>query len=563
MSRLQAPVAALLVVAAIVAAWATTSGEGALRLQLIRWQFWVLEAQFVLFVALSWLNLPAFVKSLAPVRSSIIAAGVASLLTLVLVAGVAPRTNRIYYDEHIYEGIAQNLSDLHLAQMCNNGTVEYGSLQCARSEYNKEPYGYPFLLSVAYRLFGVHESIAHRFNTFCAVLLVWVVFLTASGLFDDPKAGAYAAAIAALMPQQIRWSHTAAVEPSAAVMVAMSVMTAVHFARARTVTSLLWMAATAAFAAQFRTEALLVVPMVVIVIALLAPEELTRPGLWWAAVIGLVLCAVHVGHLAVVRGESWGSSGARMSLGYFWPNLEVNGPFYFNNTRFPALYTCLGVAGLVLRPAKGAIVAATLFLVFWGVFLFFYAGSYEFGADVRFSLMSFPALAMLAGRGASMLHRMAVKAGATPLRAATVLIGAVGLSFLWFLPQVRSLGEEAWAARADVEFAERVASGLPRNSIVLTHNPSIFLLNGVNAAQMSLVVTEPAYVATVLSKQYAGGVYLHWNAWCGYADPGQRTVCETAVRSFSSDLVSEYRERDFRYAFYRLHTDGTTIKTTP
>ena len=162
-----------------------------------------------------------------------------------------------------------------------------------------------------------------------------------------------------------------------------------------------------------------------------------------------------------------------------------------------------------------------------------------------------------------MLHRMAVKAGATPLRAATVLIGAVGLSFLWFLPQVRSLGEEAWAARADVEFAERVASGLPRNSIVLTHNPSIFLLNGVNAAQMSLVVTEPAYVATVLSKQYAGGVYLHWNAWCGYADPGQRTVCETAVRSFSSDLVSEYRERDFRYAFYRLHTDGTTIKTTP
>ena len=44
---------------------------------------------------------------------------------------VAPRTNRIYYDEQIYQSIGQNLSDLKLAQMCNDGTVEYGRLQCS------------------------------------------------------------------------------------------------------------------------------------------------------------------------------------------------------------------------------------------------------------------------------------------------------------------------------------------------------------------------------------------------------------------------------------------------
>ena len=39
--------------------------------------------------------------------------------------------------------------------MCNDGTVEYGRLQCCRGEYNKQPYAYPHLLSLVYRVFGV------------------------------------------------------------------------------------------------------------------------------------------------------------------------------------------------------------------------------------------------------------------------------------------------------------------------------------------------------------------------------------------------------------------------
>jgi hypothetical protein len=36
------------------------------------------------------------------------------------------------------------------------------------------------------------------------------------------------------------------------------------------------------------------------------------------------------------------------------------------------------------------------FLAFWLVFLFFYAGSYNYGADVRYSLMTFVPIAILA-----------------------------------------------------------------------------------------------------------------------------------------------------------------------
>ena len=75
---------------------------------------------------------------------------------------VAPRTNRIYYDEQIYQSIGQNLADLRLAQMCNDGTVEYGRLQCFSGEYNKQPYAYPHLLSLVYRVFGVRPAIGVR-----------------------------------------------------------------------------------------------------------------------------------------------------------------------------------------------------------------------------------------------------------------------------------------------------------------------------------------------------------------------------------------------------------------
>ena len=537
----------------IIVGWQRATDNSLLRYHLTRWQFWVLETQFVLFVVFSGLNLPTFIRSLRLPRLAMVAALTASLVALFLAAAVAPKTNRIYYDEHIYQGIAQNLSDLHLAQTCNEGTVEYGRLQCSRGEYNKQPYGYPYLLSVLYRICGVHESIAHWFNTICAALLVWVVFLTTCALSGDCRAGFFAGLVAALTPQQLIWSHTAAPEPSAALTAALAVMTAVAFVRSRTVSRLLWMTVATVFAAQFRTESVLVVAVVGLVVALYAPEEFKRASVWWAALLGTVLCAIHIVHLFAVRGEAWGSTGDRMALRFVWPNLKVNGMFFFDNVRFPVIYTALAFWGLASLPTRRALAAAAYFLVFWSTFLFFYAGSYNYGADIRFSLMSYPAAAMLAGWGASSLHHYVVRMGLEARRVTVAITAALGFQFLSFMPQVRAVGEEAWAARADVEFAQRVGQDLPANSIVLTQNPAIFLLRGINAAQISLATTEPGYVSSLLPARYAGGVFLHWNYWCNVDDTTQRTLCATALSQNHAELFKQYRERNYQFAFYRLN----------
>jgi len=534
-------------------AWLVRTPIGNLRELLRQWQFWSLEATAFVLIGLSSAVLPKFIGSLRLERRDLLLPLAASVLACVLAGLVAPRTNRIYYDEHIYQGIGQNLSDLRLAQMCNDGTVEYGVLQCWRGEYNKEPYGYPYLLSLVYRLTGVHEQTAFKVNVAAVGLLVWIVFLLTTALTERPEAGGAAALIAALIPEQLRWSHSAAAEPSAALACAFAVLTAAAFVRLRSTPALLWAVVAGAFAVQFRPEAVLVAPVIVLVIAVFAPAEFRQPRFWWAGAIALVLLTVHLGHLAAVRNEGWGSGGPKFSLDYLRGNLSSNGWFYLTDARFPVVYSILaGAAWLNRRMRRPVLIATAYFLLFWGIFLVFYAGSYNYGADDRFSLMTYPPLAVLAGIGAFELTEWFERTGWLPVAAKHAALAIIGLQFLWYLPFIRSTGEEAWGARADVEFARVVARDLPRNSFVLTHNPAMFHLWGISAGQASIASSEAGYAANVLAPRYAGGVYFHWNFWCNVADPLQQSFCTGILQRFPHTLVREQRERNYRYALYRL-----------
>jgi len=195
------------------------------------------------------------------------------------------------------------------------------------------------------------------------------------------------------------------------------------------------------------------------------------------------------------------------------------------------------------------------FAAFWSLFLFFYAGSYNYGADVRYSLLTGIPIAVLAGVGLETVAvglARGIQLGVSRAGVCAITIACLLLQFLWYTPLVRETGEEAWAARADVEYAKAWAKTLPRNSIVLTHNPSMFLLWGVNAAQLSIAANEPDYVQNHLLQRYAGGVYVHWNFWCNVVDPVQVRVCEQALTHLPHDLVATRRQRDQRFALYRL-----------
>jgi len=149
--------AAWVVCLALLLIWVLRTPASSLREQLKTLQFWSLETCVFLGLAVSTAALPDLPRLLD--RRDIFRLVFLVALALGLTVGLAPRTNRIFYDEQIYQNAGQNLADLRRAQMCNDGTVQGGRLRCSSGEYNKQPYGYPHLLSLSYRLFGVGNGL--------------------------------------------------------------------------------------------------------------------------------------------------------------------------------------------------------------------------------------------------------------------------------------------------------------------------------------------------------------------------------------------------------------------
>jgi hypothetical protein len=539
---------------AALCTWVLRTPAPSLRAQLTTLQFWSLETCVFLGLTLSAVVLHDLTRVLD--RRDLFRMLMLVALAVGLAVGMAPRTNRIYYDEHIYQSIGQNLADLKRAQMCNDGTVEHSRLRCSSGEYNKQPYAYPHVLSLAYRFFGVETTTAFRVNAIAMGLAVGFLYLLVFILFADRVAAFFAALLLALTPEQIVWSATAAVEPSASLACIAALLAAACFVRSRTTVSLAGAAVAAAYAVQFRPESFLIVPVVGLLLWQRAREEFTRPRLWWAGLLFLVLVAIHVAHMVATRDEGWGTTEDRLSMAYVADNLRVNGWFYLRDARFPAIYTLLAILGLSgWRAEAGRLAITFYFLSFFGIALLFYAGSYDYGADIRYSLATYPALMILGGLGMARLVRWIerFRQGLPTFHALQGLLSAVvAFQFLWwYSPVVRSTNDGAWAARADVQFARSLIPDLRGNSYVLTHNPGMFQVWGVNAGQMSRAATNPAYLDD-LAARFTDGVYLHWNFWCNVQDRLQQELCTKVLDLRSGEPVREHWERDQLYMLYRL-----------
>jgi dolichyl-phosphate-mannose-protein mannosyltransferase len=541
---------AWLVAVAALLTWVLGTPAPSLRAQLKILQLWSLETCVFLGLLIAVIVLYELRRALD--RRDVLAISVLTALALGLVVGVAPQTNRIFYDEQIYQNIGQNLADVRRAQMCNDGTLHNGRLRCSSGEYNKQPYAYPHVLSLGYRVFGVGTATAFAVNAIAMGLAVGFLYLLVFFLFSDRVAAFFAALLLALTPEQLLWSATAAVEPSASLACIAALLAAACFVRSRSTVSLAGTAVATAYAAQFRPESFLIVAVVGLLLWQRTPDEFTRPRLWWAGLLLLALTAVHVAHMVAVRNEGWGTTQDRVSLAYVAANLRVNGWFYLTDARFPMTCTLLAILGLSGRRAEpGRLAMACYFLLFFGIALLFYAGSYDYGADIRYSLATYPPMMILAGLGMARLVR-GIERLAPRLPASAALTAVVVFQFLWwYSPVVRSTADGAWAARADVQFARSLVPGLRGNSYVLTHNPGMFQVWGVNAGQMSLAVTNPAYLDD-LAARFTDGVYLHWNFWCNVQDRVQREFCAKVLDLRPGEPVREYRERDQHYILYRL-----------
>lgn len=534
--------------------WIHNNGPYKIRNHLMSYTFWFLEFNFLLIIIGIILNFDIIKKLWYKISlKSRILLALIILTGMILTCFIAPRTHRLYYDEDIYLNIGQNLACLKKAQMCNEGYNSYGVYQCYRGEYNKQPYGYPYLLSVVYRLFGISKEAAFLFNNLMFGLSIIVVFLLGLLLFESQVSALWCAFLYALVPENNLWFSTAAAEPSSAFFTAFSILCIFLFIKYQKTTLLFLAIVVISFSQNFRPESILLLPIIFIIILLFSRKLFSEYRFYLLGMLALCLVIPIIGHQYAVKMENWGASGAKFASNYFQHNLSVNGLFYWKNIRFPAIFSLFAAIGLIWKARwKEKSIALLWFVLFWGIFLFFYAGSYNYGVDVRYSLLSYVPLILLAGFGLyklqTLLKNRTEKAFVAPVMTVVIL-----LSFISFMPLIRAETEESWPCREDYKYAKEFAELLPDDSIVLTHNPNMFLIWGKNAIQTSIASTEFNYVNNSLFNRHTGGVYFHWNYWCTVPNNLQNSFCNNVLNQFDYEIVRDYQVRDYRFALYRLY----------
>ncbi len=504
--------------------------------------------------------------------------GIALLALLILIFWVlfqlTPKTHRIFFDEDIYINTGQNMALRGQTGFCNYCSFELNQYRPQWLSYNKQPGGWPFLISNVFRLFGVDETYAFYLNNLILVATVLLIFFITRQLTADDFSAFLSALIFATVPHNLMWANTAAAEPAASLFNGLVVFLLILFLQYGKNRHLFFLAVTLPLAGQIRTESIVILGFTIIMLVIFSPKTLCNRKLWTHAILTAALLIPQILHLYLVNGYSWGAEGPKFAARYFYDNIGPNSSYFFSNDYFPVLMSVLAVVGLLMTrvQVRGRILILIWFLCYWCVFLFFYAGSYDFGADNRFALLTFIPLAVLAALGAGVLKEKlnvlianAYKitkggkkynyqnAANTIYRIAPILITVLVLfSFARFLPLIRQEAREAWQARYDHKYAKEFTKKIPRDSVVLSQVPAMFAIWGQSAIQTYAGIEYPDLIERLLVK-YRGHVYFHYNYWCNTQSRSHQRLCRAMREKYELVEIARKFEEDYEYGLYRIN----------
>lgn len=476
--------------------------------------------------------------------------------------GLAPETTRIFYDEHIYMQIGQTLAHTGRAEYATYARVEYGDFHTINAWVNKQPNGHPYLLSWAYRLGGATEAVSHVVERLAvgltAALLYFALVLAPLAL---PAAAPIAVALCFIFtPLVLWWGHTVSAEPTAVATTVAGIFAACLHARWRNpetgegspLTGFI-LAATAAFAAYFRPESLLVYPVAASLLWAADRRFLEDRVTWATLALSLALLAPNLLHLWSVRTEDWGATdGRRFDVAFLMANLRSNGGYFFQQKWFPLAGTGLALAGAIWLAIRSRWLGASAFIWFiisWGIFVLFYAGGYYYGASTRYAVVSSASVALFMGIGAAALIA-GLRRQPLALAGLGIVVVLNWISAMQFVP---TLGRESNEARADVDFVREAAAKLPTGALVVSNDPCIWTMLGRNAAQLQNVESMVRTDMRELVRQYPGGIYLHWDYWVN-CQPNFAEVWRQLVLDSHATVFIRRNAEATQLALFRLDT---------
>jgi len=468
---------------------------------------------------------------------------------------VVPHSHHIFFDEDIYLNMAQNIVNEGKACLCNYGNTE----NCFNCISNKQPYGLPAFYSIFFFLFGVSETVAVNVSIIIATFSILLVFLVSYLIFKEEKLSVYSALVFTLVPIHLRWSVTQALGPLLVFFSLLTILLFLIYLEKRKGFILFAFFCTLAYACQIRPESMLMAVVAASFFIFMDHNifKIVRDKKFLIALIlFFILILPTVEHTDNMKHEDWGASGSKFSKDIIKRNLADNSRFFVENTRFPLIFTIFSIIGLIFglyKYPKKIIPFIIWFLLFFAIFIPFYAGSFNYGKDVRFSLNLYPSVAIFSGLGFYLLNlillkRFKQKKELIKLSIHVLVILLIIVSFIPFIGLVSNYGEKGWDAKAAHDFAVSEAQNI-KNCMVISKVPSMFLVEGVPAMQIFLVSDKEMMMK--LHKEY-DCVMFYEEYWCINSEVDREGICSNFKMDYKLKTYKSFEIKDKIYTFYTV-----------
>lgn len=493
------------------------------------------EINFALIIFFFIFNIDIIKKFCKINKRTKIILGIIVLVGFIFRSFLVVHTHRVFFDEDLYLGIANSIATENRAILCNYGTPT----KCFDGILNKDPSGFPFIVSILFRILGKGDSIAFALSTIVGTISIILAFFLAFLLFDNEKVAIYSALFFAFLPVNIVWSGSAATEIYFLLFSSLSIFALLLFIKSNEYKALGLAFSLLAFAIQIRPEGILFILIFSILILLFDQNIIKRffdPKFVGLLILFLFLSLPHFIQMYMFKEGDWGApNGRKFSLEYLDFNFRDNITFWFNNTMHPIILTGLSILGVLFllyeKKIRISLFLLSWFLSFFILFLLFYAGSpLSGGIGHRFVNIYIMSSIILSGYGAYKIDKFSNNSKQFFI----ALLSVLAFSFLFCLDFITIPDKQAQYARDMHDFVMENMHRIDKNCYVFTHNPSIFLVAGRNSLQ-TWYGQDPRVVDTIFNSTNC----VMWleGVWCLF-EPFKSTVCKYMHDNYDLEILA-------------------------
>ena len=509
---------------------------------------------------------------------------------------------QLYFDENIYQGIALNILHSGNALWCQYGTALVAS--CPYSQIYHDPVEISFYLAIAFAIFGTGIRTAYCMSLLVGAISILLVFLLGSSL-SGRKTGLASAIVFALIPELFIWSRTQAVPDLIFMMFSiLAFYTYEIYRNNKSSMSLALFLFALGIAVYVRIEGILLIP---IFIVLAAYETGAVHGIKkefskffgkgsmrnLALVLLFVILIMPEIYYIFYEGQSldYGSgticgvqTSTIFSISNFQCNIITNTQFFlgaFNAigyypAYFSVLTTSIAIIGAAIMLFKGGKRGVSMpllglwILVFMIFYDTFYAGAVTYGVDVRFMLITYPAISIFAGFGIasissgipSVLKIFRKRKSRGKREAVSSVIFAILIIAFAVFPFYNALGmvtispsnmpQESMPLSA-TNFIYQNAAQVPSSCLVFSFTPDIWWEQNRNAAQIGWLNSDDSNFTNFESKFSC--FVLDVGYWCTTPEY-KGGLCQNDLKAYNTTVIATQSSPDFTDNYSLYYIDG-------